>query len=115
MCIRDSFSISDTFSAMSAQGYTRIFNTDVNASGFFLKQILGGAFITIAMTGLDQEMMQKNISVKTLGGSQKNVLTLATVLLIVNVPVSYTHLDVYKRQVPGRRRLPSNRVCFRGV
>ena len=79
------FSISDTFRAMSAQGYTRIFNTDVNASGFFLKQILGGAFITIAMTGLDQEMMQKNISVKTLGGSQKNVLTLATVLLIVNV------------------------------
>ncbi|MFN8337605.1 MAG: hypothetical protein U0T36_01145 [Saprospiraceae bacterium] len=37
------------------------------------------------MTGLDQEMMQKNISVKTLGGSQKNVITLATVLLIVNI------------------------------
>ncbi|HMT70805.1 MAG TPA: hypothetical protein PKD16_11625, partial [Saprospiraceae bacterium] len=58
---------------------------DIQSSGFFLKQILGGAFITIAMTGLDQEMMQKNISVKTLEGSQKNVLTLATVLLIVNL------------------------------
>lgn len=79
------FSISQTFSVMSSKGYTKIFNTDINASGFFLKQILGGAFITIAMTGLDQEMMQKNISVKTLGGSQKNVLTLATVLLIVNI------------------------------
>ena len=79
------FSVGDTFSALTSNGYTKIFNTDFNSSGFFLKQILGGAFITIAMTGLDQEMMQKNISVKTLGGSQKNVLTLATVLLVVNM------------------------------
>jgi Na+/proline symporter len=77
--------ITDTFTLLSQEGYTRIFNTDVNSSGFFLKQILGGAFITITMTGLDQEMMQKNISVKRLVDSQKNVLTLATVLLIVNV------------------------------
>jgi Na+/proline symporter len=75
----------ETIAALSDKGYTKIFNTDVNSAGFFLKQILGGAFITIAMTGLDQEMMQKNISVKTLGGSQKNVLTLATVLLVVNL------------------------------
>jgi Na+/proline symporter len=79
------FSVSDTISALSSNGYTKLFNTDVLSSGFFLKQILGGAFITIAMTGLDQEMMQKNISVKTLGGSQKNVITLATVLLVVNL------------------------------
>ncbi|MBK9567770.1 MAG: sodium:solute symporter [Saprospiraceae bacterium] len=79
------YSIGQTFSALTDGGFTNIFNMDVNSSGFFLKQILGGAFITIAMTGLDQEMMQKNISVKTLGGSQKNVLTLATVLLVVNM------------------------------
>ncbi|MBP8213180.1 MAG: sodium:solute symporter, partial [Saprospiraceae bacterium] len=75
----------DAFSSLQSAEMTRIFNTDIQSSGFFLKQILGGAFITIAMTGLDQEMMQKNISVKTLEGSQKNVLTLATVLLIVNL------------------------------
>lgn len=75
----------EAFSVLKSEGLTKIFNTDINAPGFFLKQVLGGAFITIAMTGLDQEMMQKNISVKTLGGSQKNVLTLATVLLIVNI------------------------------
>ncbi|MBK8052195.1 MAG: sodium:solute symporter [Saprospiraceae bacterium] len=79
------YSIGQTFSALTEGGFMKIFNTDVNSSGFFLKQILGGAFITIAMTGLDQEMMQKNISVKTLGGSQKNVITLATVLLVVNM------------------------------
>ena len=78
------FSFTQTMSALQDKGMTRIFNTDVQSPAFFLKQILGGAFITIAMTGLDQEMMQKNISVKTLKGSQKNVMTLSFVLLLVN-------------------------------
>lgn len=59
-------------------------NTDVSAPGFFLKQILGGAFITIAMTGLDQEMMQKNISVSNLKDSQKNMIVFCFILLIAN-------------------------------
>jgi len=62
-----------TLSELSGKGLTRIFNTDVNSAGFFLKQIIGGMFITVTMTGLDQEMMQKNISVRTLHDSQKNV------------------------------------------
>ncbi|TAD93951.1 MAG: sodium:solute symporter [Bacteroidetes bacterium] len=70
----------EALSQMSSRGYLNVFNTDVNSKGFFLKQIIGGAFITIAMTGLDQEMMQKNISVKRLGDSQKNVMTLAVIL-----------------------------------
>lgn len=74
----------DAIGQLSDNGLTNIFNFDYKAPGFFFKQILGGAFITITMTGLDQEMMQKNISVKTLGDSRKNMMTLATVLLIVN-------------------------------
>lgn len=70
----------EALSQMKADGYLNIFNTDVNSKGFFLKQIVGGAFITIAMTGLDQEMMQKNISVKRLGDSQKNVMTMAFII-----------------------------------
>lgn len=66
---------------MSSKGYLNVFNTDVNSKGFFLKQIIGGAFITISMTGLDQEMMQKNISVKRLADSQKNVMTMAMILM----------------------------------
>ncbi len=54
-----------------------------NSAGFFLKQIIGGAFITIGMTGLDQEMMQKNISVKNLKDSQKNMITLSLLQAIV--------------------------------
>ncbi|GBL35416.1 hypothetical protein EMGBS15_10110 [Filimonas sp.] len=43
-----------------------------------------GAFITIGMTGLDQEMMQKNISVNNIRNSQKNMLSFSTVILFVN-------------------------------
>jgi Na+/proline symporter len=75
---------SGALSLMSAKGYTRVFNTDVMSGSFFLKQILGGAFIAIAMTGLDQEMMQKNISVKTPRDSQKNIVSFSIVLVIVN-------------------------------
>lgn len=69
---------------MADKGYTQIFNWDVNDGRFALKHILGGMFIAIAMTGLDQEMMQKNISVKTLKDSQKNMMTFTGVLMVVN-------------------------------
>jgi len=74
----------DALSLMSEKGYTRIFNTDIKAGSHFLKQIVGGMFIAIAMTGLDQEMMQKNISVKTIRDSQKNIITFTLVLVVVN-------------------------------
>jgi len=76
--------LSGAFSMMADKGYTKIFNWDVNSGSFALKHIVGGMFIAIAMTGLDQEMMQKNISVKTLKGSQKNIMTFTVVLMIVN-------------------------------
>jgi Na+/proline symporter len=77
-------SIGSTLDELSSRGLTKIFNPDVNSSGFWLKNIIGGMFITITMTGLDQEMMQKNISVRTLWGSQKNVITFTIILVIVN-------------------------------
>src|SRR5690606_8300920 len=69
---------------MRSMGLTKIFNTDFNSSSHFFKHILGGAFITVAMTGLDQEMMQKNISVKNLKDSQKNMMTFSIIMTIVN-------------------------------
>jgi len=77
-------SFSAAMTKLSEQNFTSVFNTDVNNKKFFLKQIIGGAFITISMTGLDQEMMQKNISVRTLGDSQKNMLTFSTIMVLVN-------------------------------
>jgi SSS family transporter len=78
------FSFGQTMQALSEKGYTNIINTNVNSTGFFLKQIIGGMFITIGMTGLDQEMMQKNISVKNLKDSQKNMITFSTIMVLVN-------------------------------
>jgi Na+/proline symporter len=69
---------------LEAKGYTHILNTDLNSKGFFPKQLLGGMFIAIAMTGLDQEMMQKNISVKNLGDSKKNVMTFSFIMVLVS-------------------------------
>lgn len=70
-------------SQLQGASYTRMFVADPNSSLFFLKQVLAGAFITITMTGMDQEMMQKNISVRTLKDSQKNVLTFGIIQAVV--------------------------------
>ena len=75
--------LGDSLQAMHEKGYSQIFFSDPNSKLFFVKQVLAGAFITITMTGMDQEMMQKNISVKTLKNSQKNVISMSLVLMFV--------------------------------
>lgn len=74
-------SLGQSLASMGDKGYSKIFFTDPSSKYFFLKQIAAGAFITITMTGMDQEMMQKNISVKTLKDAQKNVVTLSLIML----------------------------------
>ena len=69
----------------SDEGYTKVFETDWTNSKFYLKQILSGAFITITMTGLDQDMMQKNLTCKNLRDAQKNVLTSSVLFIVVNI------------------------------
>ncbi len=74
---------SETWASLTNHNYNTLFNTDYKSSGYFLKSIVGGAFITIGMTGLDQEMMQKNISVHNLRDSQKNMISLSILQGIV--------------------------------
>jgi Na+/proline symporter len=62
-----------------------MFITDWHHERFFLKQFLSGIFITITMTGLDQEMMQKNLSCKNLKAAQKNMFTFSFILIFVNL------------------------------
>lgn len=69
--------------ALADKGYSNIFITDPASKYFFVKQIVAGAFISITMTGMDQEMMQKNISVRTLKDSQKNMMTFAVIFMLV--------------------------------
>ena len=50
---------------------------------YFLKSFVGGMFITICMTGLDQDMMQKNLTCKSLKEAQKNMIVFSIVLVVV--------------------------------
>lgn len=65
--------------------YSDLFETDIAHKRYFLKQFFSGVFITIAMTGLDQDMMQKNLSCKNLKSAQKNMFTFSAILLLVNI------------------------------
>lgn len=65
--------------------YSKTFFWDWRKSNFFVKEFIGGVFIAVAMTGLDQNMMQKNLSCKSLGEAQKNIFWFSIVMVIVNV------------------------------
>jgi Na+/proline symporter len=75
-------SVGESLAQMQAQGLARIFTTEFDSPNFFWKQFIAGIFIVMTMTGMDQEMMQKTISVKTLQDSQKNLLSLTAVLVV---------------------------------
>ncbi len=60
------------------------FFEDFKSSDYFWKQFISGAFIAIVMTGLDQDMMQKNLTCKNLKDAQKNMFWFTIVLTIVN-------------------------------
>ena len=78
-------SFGELMSVSTERGFTKLFETDWSHSKFFMKQILSGAFITITMTGLDQDMMQKNLTCKTLRDAQKNVMTSSFFFVLVNL------------------------------
>lgn len=60
------------------------FLEDYKSSFFFPKQLLGGMFLAIAMTGLDQDLMQKNLTCKNIGEAKKNMYSFTTILVAVN-------------------------------
>jgi Na+/proline symporter len=76
-------SFMQSLSQLHDQGLSRVFGTDPLAKDFFPKQFIAGVCIAVAMMGMDQEMMQKSLSVRTLWDSQKNMLVLSGVLLLV--------------------------------
>ncbi|MBQ7984784.1 MAG: sodium:solute symporter [Bacteroidales bacterium] len=78
------FSFSGMIRTVSQSEYFTFIETDSMSRNCWWKQLLGGAFICIAMTGLDQEMMQKNLSCKNLKSAQKNMITFSLILFVVN-------------------------------
>ncbi len=101
-------SFGELMSVSTERGYTKLFETDWSHSKFFVKQILSGAFITITMTGLDQDMMQKNLTCKSLRDAQKNVMTSSFFFVLVNILfMSLGAALIYYAQETGFQ-LPTN-------
>ena len=89
------------------------FFDDPNSASYFWKYFIGGIFIAIAMTGLDQDMMQKNLTCKNSKESKKNMFTMATLLIFVNFfflslgALLFIYADKFGLQIPlveGRTR-----------
>ncbi|EIA08735.1 sodium:solute symporter [Flavobacterium frigoris] len=87
ICDSLNLSASEAFTAVKDSSYSKVFFFDdfMTSKYHFAKQILGGMFVTIAMVGLDQDLMQKNLSCKNIKEAQKNMLSFTAIFVIINI------------------------------
>ncbi len=79
-------SISEVYTNVKESALSKtFFFDDVNDAQYFFKSFLAGIFITITMTGLDQDMMQKNLTCKNLKEAQKNMVSFSVIIVFVNI------------------------------
>ena len=80
------FSLTTAIEQISLSEYSKtFFFDDVSSASFFPKKFFSGAFLAIVMTGLDQDMMQKNLSCPSIKDAQKNMFWFSIVLVFVNL------------------------------
>jgi Na+/proline symporter len=87
ICRSLNYNILEAAEAIKNSSYSKIFFfNDFLGSHFHLsKQFLGGLFITVGMTGLDQDLMQKNLSLKNIKEAQKNMFSFTAVFVVINI------------------------------
>lgn len=87
VCDSLNLSIPEAFETVKESNYSKIFFWEdfISNRFHFLKQIIGGIFVTIAMVGLDQDLMQKNLSCKNIGEAQKNMFTFTGIFVVINL------------------------------
>lgn len=86
VCRSLDFGALEAFEAVKNSQYSKIFfYEDYLQGNYVIKQILGGIFVTIAMVGLDQDLMQKNLSCKNIGEAQKNMFTFTGIFVLINI------------------------------
>ena len=79
-------SFTEVYTNVTESAMSKVFFLDtINDSQYFIKSFLAGMFIAITMTGLDQDMMQKNLTCKNLKEAQKNMVSFSLVLIFVNI------------------------------
>ncbi|RZS94716.1 sodium:solute symporter [Cecembia calidifontis] len=100
--------VSELVSNIVADPRSEIFNWDWQSGTNFFKQFASGAFITIVMTGLDQDMMQKNLTCRNIGDAQKNMFWFTVILVFVNLlflslgVLLYQYAEIKGLTVPAR-------------
>jgi len=77
--------VSQSLKTINEQGLSQIFFFDFSDSKSFFQNFISGMFITLVMNGLDQDIMQKNLTCKNVDEAKKNLISLSVVFLIVNV------------------------------
>ncbi|MFV8362152.1 sodium:solute symporter [Flavobacterium sp. ZT3P35] len=87
ICNSLDFSAIEAFEAVKNSNYSKVFFFEdfISSKFHFVKQIVGGIFVTIAMVGLDQDLMQKNLSCATIGEAQKNMFTFTGIFVVINI------------------------------
>ena len=77
----------EAFETVKNSSYSKIFFWEdfMDSKFHFIKQFLGGMFVTIAMTGLDQDLMQKNLSCANIKDAQKNMFTFTGIFVLINI------------------------------
>jgi Na+/proline symporter len=120
ICDSLGLSLPEAFETVKRSNYSKIFfYEDFITSRFhFVKQILGGMFVTIAMVGLDQDLMQKNLSCKNIGEAQKNMFTFTGVFVIINLfflgvgALLYIYANKYGIAIPTVDGAPRTDLLF---
>jgi Na+/proline symporter len=81
------YNIFEAADAIKNSSYSKIFffNDFLSSKFHFAKAFLGGLFITVAMTGLDQDLMQKNLSLKNIREAKKNMFSFTAVFVVINI------------------------------
>lgn len=85
ICKEMNFSIGEATNAIAQSDYSTIFNWDWKSGQNTIKQLIAGIAITVAINGLDQNMMQKNLTCSTLKECRKNMFTFSALFLITNI------------------------------
>lgn len=103
------FNLDEATRAIADSDYSQtLFTENPLDRRYFWKQFVAGIFLVVAMTGLDQDMMQKNLTCKSLRDAQKNVLTSSFFFVVVNVLfMSLGAALIYYAQETGLQ-LPTN-------
>lgn len=81
------FNLVQTIDAVKESSYSKMFFWEdfLGSKVHFWKHFIGGIFVTVAMTGLDQDLMQKNLSMRTIGEAQKNMMTFTSIFVVINL------------------------------